>query len=528
MHEIGTATDYRDLLAKLNTFLTATGSAFGLTYAGTGNGTLTDYKGGSASVAEVFTITATSSTNFTVVGSSSGSLAAATVGTPYTGTKVQFLLTAGGTAFVAGDKFTFSTAPKWTALRADPGALVSATGATTGQYACENLIDGKLTYDTYRNWQAGALPKTVTFTFAASHTIVEYVIQGPYTESYSPRTWTFEYWSGSAWVVADTRTGLTFAQGERRTFVLASGVASTQFRLVVTAANTTTLSIDAVCLHEELNGHDRAMSQYIWQAPGNDGLSEIIVGAHALRRDDIDYFDWELCAFTGFSATLGFYAQPGYHGKLWIPLLNTSISYWFVADGRRVVVIAKIGSQYEAAYLGFIEPYFTPQQFPYPIALGGTLAFSGTDGSGIPYWNSASFRYSNSTNYHRSFTHSDYNIWGYLYDAQARLRRLDGVWRQFFVTNTDGVDGASTHGWLWPLCHGMSNLDICIDGSYALIPIVFSEATPNHWGQFSGVVWLTGQGLSAETLVRVGQVDYLALPNINRTDKNDWFAVRLD
>src|SRR6478609_1585545 len=102
----GTATDYYDLLDKLNTFLTAAGTAFGMAYAGTGNGTIGSYTGGASSIAESFTITATSSTSFNVVGTTSGSLGTATVGTPFTNSKLNFTITAGGVAFVAGDAFT--------------------------------------------------------------------------------------------------------------------------------------------------------------------------------------------------------------------------------------------------------------------------------------------------------------------------------------------------------------------------------------------------------------------------------------
>lgn len=526
MFEIGTATDHRDLLEKLHTFLTATGSAFGLAYAGTGNGTLTGYKGGSASLAELFTITATSSTNFTVHGSISGDLAAATVGTPYSGTLVQFTLTAGGTAFVAGDVFVLNTAPKWTSRRRCRGALVTANGGTSGQYSCENLVDGKATYDSPRNWQTSTMPKWVEFAFPAALTIVEYEILGPSTGSNAPRTWTFEYYNGSSWVALDTRTDITgWVAGQVRTYAIASPVSATRYRLNVSVGNSTTLYIDAVRLRTVAAGVDEAVSQYIWEGPGNDGLSAVLVGAHALERADVDYHDVEICAFSGYDAALPFYQQSGYHGRLWVPLLNSSIPYWFVADGRRVVVVAKVGTQYESAYLGFLEPYFTPQQTPYPIALGGSLALGDT----APLWNSASLRYSNATDQHRAFTHADKNAWGGPYYTQARARRPDGAWVGFYASRSDSFTSPSIdEGWLWPLSQGMTNLETCIDGSYALFPVVLSDVAPNHWGQFSGVAVLTGQGLSAETLVTVGAVDWLAVPNITRTDRNDFFAVRLD
>lgn len=60
----------------------------------------------SVGVAEVWTITATSATNFTVTGSVSGAKAAATVGVPYNNGIISFIITAGVTPFVATDAFT--------------------------------------------------------------------------------------------------------------------------------------------------------------------------------------------------------------------------------------------------------------------------------------------------------------------------------------------------------------------------------------------------------------------------------------
>lgn len=78
-------------------------------YVGTGNGTLTGVTFNyDAAVPEVWTITATSATNFTVSGSVSGAKAAATVGTHYDNGVIGFLITAGGTAFTAGGVWTIT------------------------------------------------------------------------------------------------------------------------------------------------------------------------------------------------------------------------------------------------------------------------------------------------------------------------------------------------------------------------------------------------------------------------------------
>jgi len=80
----------------------------------TGNGTVgsmsgiaSDYPSG-----ETITLTATSATNFDVDGSESGDLGSdATVGIPYNNGEFELTITAGGTPFVSGDKFTFQTRP---------------------------------------------------------------------------------------------------------------------------------------------------------------------------------------------------------------------------------------------------------------------------------------------------------------------------------------------------------------------------------------------------------------------------------
>lgn len=79
----------------------------------TGNGTIGSVVGIASDVpaGETWTITATSATNFTVVGSVSGSEAAATVGVAYDNGQFSMLITAGGTPFVSGDFFTMTQVP---------------------------------------------------------------------------------------------------------------------------------------------------------------------------------------------------------------------------------------------------------------------------------------------------------------------------------------------------------------------------------------------------------------------------------
>jgi len=87
--------------------------------ANTGTGTCTQVYGGPDAVAETITVTFSNATTATVVGSVTGALADATVGTLYQSSKVEFMLSAGDTAFVNTDTFTIITTAR---TYADAGA----------------------------------------------------------------------------------------------------------------------------------------------------------------------------------------------------------------------------------------------------------------------------------------------------------------------------------------------------------------------------------------------------------------------
>jgi flagellar hook protein FlgE len=97
-----------------NGTLIGTGGGAGVpTYGGAnvGNGTVSGLAATSTTVPQTITMTATSATQFTVVGSVSGALGTATVGTPFTSGQLDLTIAAGSTAFAAGDTITVPTTP---------------------------------------------------------------------------------------------------------------------------------------------------------------------------------------------------------------------------------------------------------------------------------------------------------------------------------------------------------------------------------------------------------------------------------
>lgn len=92
----------------------------------TGNGTIGSVSQGATPVYGAFTLKATSATVFSVTDPEGNPQENATVGTAYASAAINFTLTAGATAFVAGDEFTV------TVVEATGDYILSVKTATDG------------------------------------------------------------------------------------------------------------------------------------------------------------------------------------------------------------------------------------------------------------------------------------------------------------------------------------------------------------------------------------------------------------
>lgn len=88
--------------------LSTPGAAVDPAPANTGNGSISAIVGKVGGVSETITITMLTATTFSVVGSVSGAMANGAALGAYTSAIINFTITAGGTAFIAGDNFTIA------------------------------------------------------------------------------------------------------------------------------------------------------------------------------------------------------------------------------------------------------------------------------------------------------------------------------------------------------------------------------------------------------------------------------------
>lgn len=269
-----------------------------------------------------------------------------------------------------------------------------------------------------------------------------------------------------------------------------------------------------------------AGSEYIWHAPGNDNTATIYLGARVFVDTNADYYNWQLGGMTGFSSGLDFGLQPGsivnsstLRGPV-LPLWNSTIPYWFRADGRGVFVAAKVSSVYECAYLGYLDTYPSPGQFPAPIVVGGGMGWPSEPASTSVNWrwsNNASLEHSA---FFKPLPNANNN------STSLRLRRPDGTWRGFSTFSYSTIFGG-----VWPYGDGFDDQRPNLDGSYQLFPIVLTEdqgsGVVNSFGELPGMYAVTGFSNAAEDTITKGLDTYLVLQNIFRTTKTDYVAVRL-
>jgi len=235
------------------------------------------------------------------------------------------------------------------------------------------------------------------------------------------------------------------------------------------------------------------------QAPGISGSDEIYVGWKTYEGTDAlgNYFNWYCQGYTGYNAGLTFTTQPGAIAKsqdVSLALWDSSTPYWITANGQAVVIIAKVSTTYQMAYSGFFNPYGTPSQYPYPLAIGGTNIELNSEYRWSSTYNSAftdPFRYS-------SFS-SDVI-------STLMIRNPSGSWvgvgNQYGTAKTDYTPSANTQYFTLP--YKESNYDIQIEGQgnqYRMNPIALCRYLTDVYGELDLVYQITGNNTASEDTV---------------------------
>jgi len=273
-------------------------------------------------------------------------------------------------------------------------------------------------------------------------------------------------------------------------------------------------------------------------------------------------YGWDLKGFTGFDpgspeGSVLFENQPDASPSAYIPMQNTAMSYWFWANERRVIMVVKTGTAYQWMYAGFINPFATESEYPYPMVVMGsswqnTVSFSSNsiDFSTVPLpaGNSTETPISTALScmYQRFVDGQWYSIKnGYASGANLQPIRRRSLWplvqytagdwpadaqcltyRSFYTRYVSGSAGGTPSGYLVQTPGSPDN----ISPLYPLT-IVWSDPSLQIIGELDGLYWVHNNGgITAEDEIFDNSVSpaqrYLVFQNVHRTDPWMFAAVK--
>ena len=227
---------------------------------------------------------------------------------------------------------------------------------------------------------------------------------------------------------------------------------------------------------------------------GPDGDVNAYVGFRSYESVASDYYNVSVAGFTGYVADNTFVTQPGYV-ESGVPAHNQRIDYWVTVNDRRVAFGLKVGTPvYESAYVGFMLPYATPRQFPYPLVCGGML-------TGVPA---------------TRFSDTSHSIPYKGNRANFKLRGVSGSYLQPYTHPWGNGRLAGSHG-IRPT-----------DTYYPLPRVVLYDSGPNVYGELDGIHYITGFDNLVENTLVIDGVTYVVIQDAWRNGFIDYYALRLD
>lgn len=255
------------------------------------------------------------------------------------------------------------------------------------------------------------------------------------------------------------------------------------------------------------------------------------VGIKAYTSSLSSNYAFILNGYTGYSGD-PFYelggAMQASENLIALPLTNSTIDYWFIANNRCIKIIAKIGSIYHQAYLGLMLPYFLPSHWTYPLCIGGSgLA----NIEGVPVLNNVT-----GTSVHAFWKPTNAGLTSsYNQVGTLAVRDFRNQWIRPY--NDKAFTNNSLASGTWPYCQSirqtnfssMTNLRNNLDNSsYTLLPIIVCDAgTVSLLGELDGIKYTTGYGNSSGDTIVVGGTSHLCVPNVYRTGDGDYCAYKL-
>lgn len=284
------------------------------------------------------------------------------------------------------------------------------------------------------------------------------------------------------------------------------------------------------------------------RGPGAGAGKQVFVSVKTFADSLNSIYCWELRGAVDYNAAFAWGAQLGQSPQqCYLNLWQNSITYWFYVNDRRFVVVAKCSTNYMSAHGGFILPWGTPAQYPFPLYIVGDFYEQ------QPYsYNYAGRRmFTDPGNYTSNPASTAY--------AGGYMRSATGIWYptgnhgRSSNTNYPTGYGKGQRALSWPYhCGTGGNNSLnqqyyplawvggkgAADSAYAfeslvptqqnercLLPVMIMPGDQAPLGVLDGVYCVGGSGLATEQVITIGARTFKVFQNINRNSGDDFFCV---
>lgn len=305
-----------------------------------------------------------------------------------------------------------------------------------------------------------------------------------------------------------------------------------------------TTNVDLVADGEEWESvwthPDGATSGTVLRGPGSGGTDSVYVSMSLTTTtgtDDhrIQFRGMSQVNPSAIAVTEHINVSPGV--RIWLDA--GAMKYWFVASGRRFMIVVNMSTVYEVAYCGLFLPYALPNEYPYPLFIGASSSAS----TEVTSWRST-------VDAHAAFPFSPYSGSG-LNRASGYVLAPTGAWLNAPSQNVSAaqaclgpyryqeydVDGGnrfmlSTNG--TGVVPGYESIRsrqmMSYDSIFFVEPITIIQT--NNAMQMMGVLdnffVCPGVGNAAENTIEIDGVDHLVVQNIFRSTTSTYMAIRLE
>ena len=351
---------------------------------------------------------------------------------------------------------------------------------------------------------------------------------------------TWEIWNGSAWVsltVTDGTSGMTadgvvsWTMTAASTWALDSGYYKVRITRTQASAITSPV-VDTIGLSRTKTGTwpvlDADTAEFSFQAPGSGANQEVYLNIRSVVDVSLEHYSLEIRLATGYGKALDFNGQPGSSASVFLNLDKTAMTYWFYANDRRAIIVAKQTSgAYMSAYMGLMLPFALPAEYPKALYLAASYPNIDTHdnnpsalntrnrsiadpGQGTAYmlprsvstWVSVENHTTGTTDVKFTST-PDAMTWPH---RSLAARSTDADW-----------------AWEWS---GLERMRPNLNGEMPIFPVhVFDTVNREFGGVLEGVFSIPGSDKSAELALSIGAQNFRCFPGGSRTSNHDYFAV---